>query len=287
MHHELPGPGAVRITRKIALVLLSLALGFTHRGTAQLAGDSSVLVEGRAVRVRLLGAGSPPVILVSGQCNALNVWFRVQPAIGERTRVLAYDRPGLGQSDPGAEPRTVGRMADELHALLAELRLAPPYVLCGHSLGGFVVELYAARFPGEVAGLVLVDPSVEEFYVRADSLPEYRAIMTRAEQEMAQAPPGARAEWAAFEASREAMRHAGPLPAVPIRMLISVHHGNGSPAIEETWRDTHVAWANAHAGGQYVIDETSGHHIQLNNPALVLQTVDTVVQEVRRRGRRQ
>ena len=76
--------------------------------------------------------------------------------------VVLYDRAGLGWSDPGPWPRTAGRMAEELHRLLLAAEVPPPYVMVGHSLGGYVVRLYAARHPERLAGMVLVDSSHED-----------------------------------------------------------------------------------------------------------------------------
>ena len=92
-------------------------------------------------------------------------WSLVQPALSQRTRVCSYDRAGMGWSDPGHLPRTAGRIADELHALLAVTRTAPPYVLVGHSFGGLVMQIFAHRHPQDVVGLVLVDPAHAEDWV--------------------------------------------------------------------------------------------------------------------------
>jgi pimeloyl-ACP methyl ester carboxylesterase len=85
-------------------------------------------------------------------------WQQIQPLLAKSTRVVSYDRPGLGWSDAGPEPRTATRIVDELHDLLAEAKIPPPYVLVGHSFGGLTMPLFAARYPDEVCGVVLVDP---------------------------------------------------------------------------------------------------------------------------------
>lgn len=72
--------------------------------------------------------------------------------------MCSYDRGGAGCSEPGAQPRTSQQFAEELHALLNYAGIQDPYVLVGHSLGGNNVQIYASRYPDEVAGMVLVDP---------------------------------------------------------------------------------------------------------------------------------
>jgi pimeloyl-ACP methyl ester carboxylesterase len=68
-----------------------------------------------------------------------------------------YDRAGRGWSDPAASPPDAGQIATDLHTLLARAHVPGPYVLAGHSFGGLYVRTYAAKYPEEVAGLVLVD----------------------------------------------------------------------------------------------------------------------------------
>ena len=74
-------------------------------------------------------------------------WTYVLPAVAEFTRACAYDRAGFGKSDRGPLPRTAGRLADELHTLLRTSGEPPPYVLVGHSFGGLVTRIFAARYP--------------------------------------------------------------------------------------------------------------------------------------------
>jgi pimeloyl-ACP methyl ester carboxylesterase len=112
----------------------------------------------RRLNVFVQGSGAPTVILsAGGGCTTLH-WGLVQAGIARTNRVISFDRAGLGFSDPGPMPRTTGRVVDDLRAALAALRLSPPYVLVGHSMGSFDVRLFAFRHPDEVAGIVLVDP---------------------------------------------------------------------------------------------------------------------------------
>jgi pimeloyl-ACP methyl ester carboxylesterase len=117
-----------------------------------------VQLQDRRVHVRDMGEGSPTVIFESGLMSTVLTWQQIQPQLAKSTRAVSYDRPGLGWSDSGPGPRTAARIVEELHALLAEAKIAPPYVLVGHSFGGLTMPLFATRYPGEVCGVILIDP---------------------------------------------------------------------------------------------------------------------------------
>jgi pimeloyl-ACP methyl ester carboxylesterase len=85
-------------------------------------------------------------------------WQLVQPEIARLTQTASYDRAGLGWSDAARQPRGIWQVVEELRRLLDSAGIATPRVLTGHSYGGLVVTAFAARYPAEVGGLVLVDP---------------------------------------------------------------------------------------------------------------------------------
>ncbi|HEX6304544.1 MAG TPA: alpha/beta hydrolase [Anaerolineales bacterium] len=103
--------------------------------------------------------GKPTVILEQGLGGTSAHWARVQPDIAQTTRVCAYDRAGMGWSDPGPGPRDAEHIAAELHNLLHNAGVPGPYVLAGWSFGGLYVRNYVGQYPEEVVGLVLLDSS--------------------------------------------------------------------------------------------------------------------------------
>jgi pimeloyl-ACP methyl ester carboxylesterase len=120
-----------------------------------------VRVNGHRLHVTCRGEGSPVVLLESGIAASSLSWAHVVPQVARFTRVCAYDRAGLGWSDASSYPATFGRILDDLAAVLEHAAAHEQCVLVGHSFGSFVVLVYAARHPGRVAGIVLVDPAVE------------------------------------------------------------------------------------------------------------------------------
>jgi pimeloyl-ACP methyl ester carboxylesterase len=119
-----------------------------------------VTVSGHKMHIYCMGAGSPTIILDHAGGGSSMDWSLIQPRLAERTRVCAYDRAGYGWSDYNPAPRTLEGQVNELHALLAGANEAGPYILVGHSYGARVDRVFAAKYPGEVAGMVLMDPGI-------------------------------------------------------------------------------------------------------------------------------
>ncbi len=122
-------------------------------------------VGGFSLHLHCSGAGTPAVVLDAALGGSSVSWSWVQPEIARLTRVCSYDRAGYGWSEPGPLPRTAGRMAEELRTLLDRGGVPPPFVLVGHSFGGLIMRIFAARYRDEVSGLVLVDAAHPEDWV--------------------------------------------------------------------------------------------------------------------------
>jgi pimeloyl-ACP methyl ester carboxylesterase len=121
--------------------------------------QTAKLPDGRSMTFLCRGSGSPTVIFEAGLGGIAASWRMVQPALSKTTRTCSYDRAGLGTSDPAKTPRDVNAITDDLEALLKAARIRGPYVLVGHSMGSYGVQMFAYRHPDQVAGVVLVDPS--------------------------------------------------------------------------------------------------------------------------------
>ena len=131
------------------------------------------------LHIDCVGQGSPTVVLEAALGNASAHWVRVQQEVSEVTRVCAYDRAGMGWSEGGPEPRDAARVTGELHALLEGAGVEGPYVMVGHSFGGLYARAYAARYPDETAGVVLVDSSHPDQFERLPDGPENYAQARR------------------------------------------------------------------------------------------------------------
>jgi pimeloyl-ACP methyl ester carboxylesterase len=162
------------LTRTLQLLLLAttpLVLFAVARGGIGIANQKLLLrypppgvmipVDSHRIHLYCAGHGTPTVLIEPGMGNDWVSWRYVSLKLAETARVCVYDRAGYGWSDPGPKPRTAGRIAGELHALLAKAEIGGPVILVAHSFGAYVARIYANRFPESLGAVVLVDPSGE------------------------------------------------------------------------------------------------------------------------------
>lgn len=135
------------------------------------APGSFVEVDGRRVHYQVSGEGKITFVLEAGLGDYSAGWGNLESRLAGIERVFVYDRAGLGWSEKSAQPRTVEQIVTELHRTLAEAHIPKPYILVGHSFGGLIQTRYAMRYPDEVAGLLLIDPSHPDQMARLPSPP--------------------------------------------------------------------------------------------------------------------
>jgi len=127
-------------------------------------------VGGYKLHIYCIGEGSPTVILDAAADMMSSDWAWIQPEIAKHTRVCSYDRAGMGWSDSGPQPRDAKQVTIELHTLLTNTGISGPYVMVGHSAAGLYTRMYAAKYPEEVVGMVLVDPGHPDMDTRIPAL---------------------------------------------------------------------------------------------------------------------
>jgi pimeloyl-ACP methyl ester carboxylesterase len=133
-------------------------------------------IGGRNINLRCSGSGGPTVILMAGLLHWSFVWDKTQPEIANRTRVCAFDRASFGFSDPAPKPEIMADVVNDLHAALHAADVPGPYVLVGHSAGGFEARVFAQKWPGEVAGMVLLDTSYAGQVLDQTNMPSFKGL---------------------------------------------------------------------------------------------------------------
>ncbi len=273
-------------------------------------------VGGHKMHIVCVGDGKPATILESGLGDSYLSWRKVQAQIAQFSRVCSYDRAGLGYSETSSRPRTSKVMVEELHALLQAEGVAPPYVLVGHSLGGFNVRVYASLYRDEVAGMVLVDAShpdqekrfspelknMEGTWLREAEFLEFSTpfgiprLMGLYDEDAAQRAAecnfhSARedvAELKAFPESAAETAATGSLGDLPLAVL---SHDPDKPSSElppdlaaptnEAWEKMQEELAHLSTRGTQTIAKNSAHYIQIDRPDIVVEAVRKVVEQAR------
>jgi pimeloyl-ACP methyl ester carboxylesterase len=141
---------------------------------------SLVDVGGRKLHIQCAGTSAgPTVVIEAGSGDDSTLWEDMVRRVSAFARACSYDRAGLGWSDPAPGPRTIDDRAADLHALLVAAKLPAPYVLVGHSYGGYIVRRFAASYPASVQGIVLIDAPDEVFSFAPDGMRDIEQIETQ------------------------------------------------------------------------------------------------------------
>jgi pimeloyl-ACP methyl ester carboxylesterase len=251
------------------------------------------------------GQGSPTVILEAGLGGGSGAWARVIAGVAETTRVCAYDRANIGRSDEARTPRTFRDAARDLHALLGTARIGGPYILVGHSLGGELVRVFADQYPEEVAGIIQVDAAHPDLGSRllAGLPPEsadepegvvfLRRFLTWASDSNGSAYPNP--EGWDTQASNAQVRTTKPLGDLPLVVISrspdSPLFAAGTPPLPtetnarllQIWQDLQVELAGLSTNSAHVMAVRAGHQIPNEEPALVVDAILELADEIRSR----
>jgi pimeloyl-ACP methyl ester carboxylesterase len=310
----------------LALIVLLAASGATYEAIMR-AGDARrypppgqlVDVGGHRLHLHCVGEGSPTVVLDAGLGAFSLDWGAVQPQVATSTRVCAYDRAGLGWSEPGPLPRSPQQFADELHLLLTNAGVEGPYVLVVHSISGKTARLFASQHPNDVAGLVLVDArheSVDE-HVTPQQLATEDAQQRRFQRmigwmskfglvRLLWAPVWPRALPGSENLSPETRTAIGVLQARPRQVESALAEGRGrmdsntqlraaaplgdTPLIvlasAQTidhlpfWKEAQEIMTGLSSNSRMIV-ASSGHAVHFEQPALVVESIRQVVDAAR------
>jgi pimeloyl-ACP methyl ester carboxylesterase len=244
--------------------------------------DQLVGADGARVHLRCVGGGDTTVVLIAGFGGDSTAWASVEPEIAARARVCSYDRPGTGTSDPATATATFSTRATDLHALLTIVGEPGPYLVVGHSFGGAEAATFASFFPDQVTGLVLVDASPTTWPAAlcavaddgSDGSAMLRGLCTST------FPPGGNDERldvvAAFaEATR--IVSLGSLPTA----VITASRRETPPdlatseveRLNEVWNEGQQDWMALSKAAHLVTLDDTGHNIQIDQPAVVIEEI--------------
>jgi pimeloyl-ACP methyl ester carboxylesterase len=295
--HTVPGrrrlPRAVTFGAAIVLgLLLALLIDVARSGgpgswltrhrlpAPYLATGDRIDIGGRSLYLDCRGRGTPTVVLEAGSGSDSGTWRAVHDELATTTRTCAYDRAGRGRSDP-RPAHTLADAAADLRALLAAAGEPGPYLVVGHSLGGAYGRVFAARYRGEVVGLVLVDafnPDLQEARIhpllgplRAEydaSLGGLRAHVTVVDS----------LDWPTSEMQLRASTAA--VAGLPIEVLVAPRYEPRldeatNAAVADAWRAAFESLSPGHV--RHTTAWGAGHEIQHDRPDLVIASARRLI----------
>lgn len=266
-------------------------------------------IGGLRLHLNCQGTGSPVIVFDSGAGGFSLEWLGIQEALSKQTRTCSYDRAGYGWSAMGPLPRTSRRITGELRELLNTADISPPYILVGHSFGGFTAQYFARHYPEDVAALMLIDsshPEQSERFPRANKNSE-RSFPTNSRTYNVSRPivyehyPSSqkrkayrlmsywtyaytlREEMANLPLSAEEVRLSSPLPTIPMVVLtrgkrVWPNNGHGDE-MEKIWMELQDELSTLGRDTVHLIAENSGHSIHLDQPGLVISALKNLLEE--------
>jgi pimeloyl-ACP methyl ester carboxylesterase len=279
---------AVASTLLLLLVLVACASdagspstqASSERASGSPSATAGQLVDsgGRSLYIECQGSGSPTVILEAGLNGDHRTWERVQPQLADSVQVCAYDRANVSPSDRAPGPRTAADSVEDLAALLDAVGIERPIILVGFSMGGIISQLYAATYPKEVAGLVLVESN------HPDEWDQFKQHLTPEQIEADRAFSLDNAEELDPYASFTETQAAGPLPEVPL-VVVTAPNATGqwppdwdADVFDRLRREQQADLASRIPGGVQVFAEDSGHHVPGEQPQIIIEAVHTVLE---------
>lgn len=274
---------SIPFKRLLSAAVIAATLSATTAARATEPADM-INVAGRQVNMVRMGAGQYTVIFESGFGSDLTAWRNVAPAVARSAQVVAYSRAGHGKSQARPGERTVSANTSDLEQMIAAAQLRPPFILVGHSYGGFLIRDFAARNPAQVAGMVFVDASDERIEAELRKIDPAKTAQDIKISE-SYTPPKFKAELkhvqAIFDSGKLAT--AGPLPDVPVAVLTSsMKHENPEFFLHstegmKTWRSLHESFFRQFSTGIHTVTANAGHNIHLEQPQLVIAAIEQVM----------
>jgi pimeloyl-ACP methyl ester carboxylesterase len=287
----------------LELTLIVTAMGHAQQAGTPPAPPPGVLIDIGNHKLHLHCRGPqdarPTVILEAGGGGFSTSWSLVQNLLSLRVRTCAYDRAGSGWSEPGPAPRTMRQEVFELHALLEAAKVPGPFVLVGHSIGGLLVRLYAEQYDTDVVGIVLVDPTHESDVLGSV---RYGGWVRLREKATGRAVPEPRREgkpstqynpdddYLAEELQQIYLSRKANPESLGNRPLLVLAAGRRPPppgTSEDLWTQLRVEkdglkidLSRLSSNSKFVLDPSSGHQIQTDNPELVARAIEEVVEAV-------
>ena len=247
--------------------------------------DRFVDIDGSPQHILDLGMGKPVVVFVAGFGSDLHAYSPVQKEVSKFARTISYDRAGIGKSALTVKNRSLDTLVHELNTILEREDIHDPYILVGHSYGGHIIRWYAHVFPDKVAGMVLIDPSVEymDDEIRRLKTPaevrSYDSLMEHGRDPTW--PEGVSREADYFAANEIRIKEIEFPKGIPVTVLSAMNMEESRhsflKSVSQIARDLRERWLIDAPHIRLVPAHRSGHFIQFDEPELVIDEIRAMV----------
>lgn len=247
--------------------------------------DRYVEINGSPQHILDLGSGEPVVVFVPGFGSDITAYTAVQNEVSKVTRTISYDRAGIGKSALTVKNRSLDTLIHELNTILENENIHGPYVLVGHSYGGHIIRYFAHAYPDKVAGMVLIDPSVEymDDEIRRLKTPaevkSYDSLMEHGRDPMW--PEGVKREADYFAANRLRIKEIRFPIEIPITVLTAMNMEESGHSflkgVNQIALDLRKKWLIDAPHIRLVPAHRSGHFIQFDEPDLVINEIKAML----------
>jgi pimeloyl-ACP methyl ester carboxylesterase len=222
-----------------------------------------VNIDGQKFRIKEFGKGNPTVIFESGMSDSLEAWGSIPDTVALFTHVFLYDRADIGKSDTSREERTIPNMVYELKRILDQQKIGPPFILVGHSLGGYITRYFSSQFANNVKGLLLLDPAPEAYWESMSEKELEKYIAGGTEWYRTRFKPKYWKEWFRFIPNKAYMKKLNISNDLHI-ILVSATESNWYKYQKEQIKDLNNARQ---------IELTGGHYIYRDHPDLIVKYI--------------
>ncbi|WP_096440008.1 alpha/beta fold hydrolase [Alteribacter populi] len=216
----------------------------------------------------------PTVVFDAGYGDCSKSWNSIAPEVASMTNVIVYDRAGVGKSDSSPNPRTSEYIVKELHQLLRNSNANPPYILVGHSFGGVNIRLYTTMFPEEVAAIVLIDSTPEDYKERF--LPTMDKNFQRAYNKQFVHEATYDEFMESLDQLTKNRRHLGNRSLIVLSAGKKSHYSKHS---QELWHNMQRETVNLSNQSELIIAHNSSHYIQNDEPELLINAIKKVLRK--------
>jgi pimeloyl-ACP methyl ester carboxylesterase len=239
--------------------------------------EVNLKIDGRFLYGLLSGEGEPTVILEAGLGGTIEDWSKIQSEVANFSRVLSYDRAGLGRSEIAPIPRTCKDIVSDLRNLLSVANLHPPYILVAHSWSGINARWYANHYPDEIVGLVLIDAVHEDKYEQFEKV----LSVERAKRMWASVKdPSRNDENIDRIASIEQIHRTKRTFDFPLIVLTRATDSDKLNIIETSLQ---AEFLKLSTKSKHYFSKYDDHYIQNSEPELVIDAIRQVVESARKR----